>query len=345
MKTFSGKLQRKGEKFEFVASDETLDRSNEVLKIESWDLTNFMMNPVLLVNHDYKVENIVGLAKDLRIEDRQLKFTPEFHAITELAKNVQDMVREGVLNTVSVGFIPHGPAGDGELPRNELLEISFVPVPANPGAQRLKAALEAEVKSEQKAEVEKWVKQNEVLDAIRLEFTKSSEDEAKAWATEHKYKIVKSEVVSDVVVLHLVNPDVKCEGEEKEIQIDTDIKLFACRLAERTATEESKNLEVLELEVKDLLNENAELKEGRVLSGKNRKIINDALSSVKAAADVLESVLSATESDPSKDIGGNGRTPEVEHDASEPKKVPSRVVRALQRINKESNTLLAEIKE
>ena len=126
--------KRKDGKIEFVATDETMDRQGESLSIDSWDLTNFMKAPRLLVNHEYNVQSIVGAVKNIRKEGKQIIFEPIFHGITELAKNSEKMVREGWLNTVSVGYIP---TGEGDSQRNELLEVSLVAVPANPSALQL----------------------------------------------------------------------------------------------------------------------------------------------------------------------------------------------------------------
>jgi len=129
-------MKREGDKIVFIASDETLDRQGDVVSFDSWDLTNFKKNPVLLVDHDYKVENIVGTARNLKKDTglRALTFEPNFHKITPLSQYVEQMVNEGSLSKVSVGFMSKGPSKDGGKIMNELLEISFVAVPANPNA-------------------------------------------------------------------------------------------------------------------------------------------------------------------------------------------------------------------
>lgn len=379
------KLQKSGDKITFVASDETLDRAGEVIPISSWDLVNFMQNPVLLVNHDYLVENIVGLATNVRIEGKSLLFDPVFHEITELSKTVFQMVKEEVLNTVSVGFLPHGPVKDGDMGRNELLEVSFVAVPANPSAQRLKSLADA-VTTEKNVEIKSWVeKQNETLSAIRIEVLKSKYDEtaAEAWVNEHHYKFVSKEESDKSFVFHLVKSDIKCEGEIKTIEFeDGNVKLFACRLTERAADTEkavvkkdlmteieplvdqleelaTKMSDVLDANgeddgdegksLKDLQAENTELKEGRVLSGKNRTLITNAVSSLKQLTDAiteattgLEALLTAADSDKA---GDQGREPKVVTPPSKSAhKADSKVRRALQRINKESNLILSELK-
>jgi|TARA_Y100000310_G_scaffold78987_1_gene75645 HK97 family phage prohead protease len=147
-------------KFQFIASDETKDRHGEVIPIASWDLKNFNKAPRLLVDHDHRVEKIVGKASNMRIEKSdkpQLVFDAIFHEITELSREVKEMVVNGFLDTVSVGFIPHEPEGDGDISMNELVEVSLVTVPANPNAGQIKSLMEKEEKSETKKQIEKFV--------------------------------------------------------------------------------------------------------------------------------------------------------------------------------------------
>lgn len=135
-------MKKEGDRIVFIASDETLDRQGEVIPLDSWDLRNFKKNPVLLVDHDYKVENIVGTAKNVKIDKTKnaLTFEPSFHKITPLSQYVAEMVETGELATVSVGFMPIFPKKDGDKVKNELLEVSFVAVPANPNATMVLSA-------------------------------------------------------------------------------------------------------------------------------------------------------------------------------------------------------------
>lgn len=162
------KIQRDGKKIEFVASDETIDRYGESLKIADWDLRNFKKNPVLLVNHDYSVESIVGKAKNIRrnLQEKKLVFEAVFHEITEKARSVKQLVEEKFLKTVSVGFIPHTDE-KGKSVTLELLEISFVPIPANPAAEQLMVKgfekVKDLIKEEDKKQIEDFVKKEEEI--------------------------------------------------------------------------------------------------------------------------------------------------------------------------------------
>lgn len=140
----------------FIASDETLDRQGEVVKASEWDLTQFEKSPRLLVDHDYRVQSIVGVAKKVWQEGNILKFVPTFHEITEQAVMVKQMIEQGVLDTVSVGFCRRMSNGKGV---NELMEISFVAVPANPNARLLAAK---SVDAEAIGKIKTFIKEAEI---------------------------------------------------------------------------------------------------------------------------------------------------------------------------------------
>ena len=117
----------------FVISDESVDRQGEIIKQDGWDLENFLKNPVILFGHD-SYDLPVGKAVDIYTEGDKTYAVIEFAAeIYDKAKTIWEMVKAGILNTVSVGFI-NNEYDNNELTKNELLEISIVPIPANPNA-------------------------------------------------------------------------------------------------------------------------------------------------------------------------------------------------------------------
>lgn len=168
-------VERKAGRMIAVASDETRDRSGEVVPIAKWQLDNFKANPVLLWAHDYSLPPI-GIAKNIKVVKKQLIFEPVFHGITQHSREVAEMFEQAVMNSFSVGFMPNE-AG------NELLEISAVPVPANPSARILEKSIEQA--KEKAAEVESWVAEkaieNEAVSKSVIpykEYDLASEDEA-----------------------------------------------------------------------------------------------------------------------------------------------------------------------
>ena len=144
--SFDIKEVKQGRTFRVVASTEDSDRSWEIIKAAWWDYSNFMKNPVIIANHVYKIENIVGKATNIYVKDNQLIIEWIFSEANPLGKLLADLYDEGMVKTVSVWFIPKG-RDDGNkriITNAELLELSFVAVPCNPNALSLdqKALLE-----------------------------------------------------------------------------------------------------------------------------------------------------------------------------------------------------------
>lgn len=131
--------------FSFVFSDENVDRYNDIIYARGWDLKNFNQNPIALFGHNASsVENVIGRAKNVRVQGTQLLGDIEFLTadINPNAEAVYRMVAAGYLKTVSVGFAPveweatkdRSRVGGVDFKKSELLEISVVPIPANPNA-------------------------------------------------------------------------------------------------------------------------------------------------------------------------------------------------------------------
>ena len=104
--SFDTKEVKKGRRFRVVASTEDSDRSWEIIKANWWDYKNFMKNPVIIANHIYKIENIVGKATSLYVMDNQLIIEWVFSEANPLWKLLADLYDEWMVKTVSVWFIP-----------------------------------------------------------------------------------------------------------------------------------------------------------------------------------------------------------------------------------------------
>jgi HK97 family phage prohead protease len=128
----------------FIASDETVDRMGDIIRADGWQLRDFKKNPVLLWAHNSS-EPPIGTVTDIRVEKNRLlaraKFMPE--GLHDFADKIWKMVQLGFLRAVSVGFMPvewdmrKGADGEWlgyEFTKQQLLELSVVPVPANPAA-------------------------------------------------------------------------------------------------------------------------------------------------------------------------------------------------------------------
>lgn len=131
----------------FVASDETVDRYGDILRVNGWQTAQYMKNPVVLWGHKSS-EPPVGRTLSITTESNPpaLIQTVEFASkeTYPFADQIFNLYKGGYLRSVSVGFRPTVPPkpimdGDGrmtgyEFVGQELLELSCVPLPANPSA-------------------------------------------------------------------------------------------------------------------------------------------------------------------------------------------------------------------
>lgn len=135
---------------DFIVSDETLDRYNEVIVASGWKLDNYVKNPVFQNSHQYgDIIYTIGRAlvtevrtvADRKVLFQRVEFATEANPIAKIAYN---LYKGKFLNAVSVGFIPlqWENGGPGNLwgrryTEQELLEVSAVGIPANPNALAL----------------------------------------------------------------------------------------------------------------------------------------------------------------------------------------------------------------
>ena len=95
-----------GEPDEFVLSDGTLDRMGDVIEPGGWQLDQIKSDPPVLFNHDR--DQIVGRWTEIRVKDGKLIGSIVWAKSDKwpMGQYIRDLVREGVLRTVSVGFQP-----------------------------------------------------------------------------------------------------------------------------------------------------------------------------------------------------------------------------------------------
>jgi hypothetical protein len=148
---------------DFVASDETLDRYDEILCSAGWRLESYRRNPVFQNAHQYG-DILFTLGKALVTEVREGRLYQRVQFATEvnpMARIAYGLYRGHFLNAVSVGFIPlrwetGGP--DAGFRRRyleqELLEVSAVGIPANPNALQVGLKAGAVEKADLKAALE-----------------------------------------------------------------------------------------------------------------------------------------------------------------------------------------------
>jgi len=153
---------------DFIISTSATDRYRDVVDVSGWDLKAYRKNPVVLFGHMGSIPPI-GKAFNVRRDGDALKATAEFmpQDISAFAHSIFRMYQEGYLRAVSVGFRPlkwewitdesGDPTGGIHFKRQELLEFSAVPVPANP-----EALMEARSKGIDTLPIKSWAE--EMLD-------------------------------------------------------------------------------------------------------------------------------------------------------------------------------------
>jgi uncharacterized protein len=174
-KTVEALVKKVNNKLVAIASNETKDRMGDVIKADGWALNSFKKNPVLLFAHQYNIPPI-GVAKNIKIEGNKLTFEPVFHNITQLAREIKAMFESDppIMRAFSVGFLPLKFNEDDFhiIEKQELLEISAVPVPANQDAL---ISISKSLKPEEEKSISEWIKEYE--EEKEVEETKEEEKE------------------------------------------------------------------------------------------------------------------------------------------------------------------------
>ena len=131
-----GLLKESSEPMVFVASEESVDRVGDQILSEGWELDNFKHNPVFMFCHDYTLAPI-GTIPKVWVEGKQLLNLVKWDEEDEFARFLKGKYTRKIMRGESVGFRPieFEHMSDGiRFKKQELLEISAVPIPAHPGA-------------------------------------------------------------------------------------------------------------------------------------------------------------------------------------------------------------------
>lgn len=121
--------------YKMVISKEIEDRGWDIVRLSGIELENYMLNPVVLQDHSYKVENIIW--KTLSIKQEGNELIAEFvFADTEKAQLAEKLYNGGFLKGSSIGFIKKWiePTNPNIITIFELVEWSLVAIPCNPRA-------------------------------------------------------------------------------------------------------------------------------------------------------------------------------------------------------------------
>jgi len=132
----------------FRGTTGTVDREGDIVVPQGGNLSNFRRNPIFLWAHDWRGERLpIGKSLQERIiPDEGVEFDIQFDAGDPFAMDVFRKYKDKFLNAVSIGFWPQkserieneeGRLTGRKFTEWELLELSGVPIPANPDALQM----------------------------------------------------------------------------------------------------------------------------------------------------------------------------------------------------------------
>ncbi len=163
----------------FIASSDGIKRDGNEIDNRGWQFDNFARNPVFLFAHDYSTLPI-GKHIDWKVEadgngGSVLRIWTQFvdGETYPFAERVRKLYEGGFLRAVSVGWAPitYEPRMEGDLVAgwrfltNDLLEVSAVPVPADPRAI-IEAVQQRVLKPEDMDTFARWAKMDKATGGI-----------------------------------------------------------------------------------------------------------------------------------------------------------------------------------
>lgn len=125
---------------EWIISTGSLDRDFDRLNPSGCEHENYDKNPVVLVDHNWTTDSIVARNIAIKVSENEIIATTQFPPLGELplSDEIFKKIENKLINAVSVGFRTkeYGRNDEGGYDINlwELLEYSFVAIPANPEA-------------------------------------------------------------------------------------------------------------------------------------------------------------------------------------------------------------------
>jgi HK97 family phage prohead protease len=141
-----------------ICSTEDMDRAGDIVVQSGIVLDAYKNNPVVLYNHN--TDDPIARASDIQVLNGNLEAQIDFPppGVSPEADKTYGLIKAGIINAVSIGFKvlasepldPTKPRGAQRFLKSELLEFSFVPVPANPNALIVQRANVAAVKMTRK---------------------------------------------------------------------------------------------------------------------------------------------------------------------------------------------------
>ncbi len=122
-----------------LISTDSVDRAGDIVDPKGAELERFLANPIVMRNHSYLTQDIIGRAEEIRIEKGAIWARTTFRD-TEIGRDAFGLAKEGLAGW-SIGFRPYADAVEEiegtrglRFKRWELLEYSQVPIPMNADA-------------------------------------------------------------------------------------------------------------------------------------------------------------------------------------------------------------------
>jgi HK97 family phage prohead protease len=125
---------------EGLANKKIVDRGNDIINTDAWDLENFKKNPVILYNHGFDPQlggTPIGKAIDVKPTEDGLYIKAKLSNLDDpMLNRIRGLVKEKILRAFSVGFNPieadmDPKTGLRTIKKAELFEVSVVGVPMN----------------------------------------------------------------------------------------------------------------------------------------------------------------------------------------------------------------------
>ena len=83
----------------------SMDEDGDIIMPQGCDFSRFMKNPIILVDHSYQVDKIVGHATQIEVLNDRIRAKIQLNKDLPLAQNVYSLVKNSDLKGNSIGFI------------------------------------------------------------------------------------------------------------------------------------------------------------------------------------------------------------------------------------------------
>lgn len=175
---------------EGFANKAIVDRGNDIIDPDAFELDNYLKNPIMFFNHDPMLE--IGAVTEIAKTDEGLRIKAMISdSDDDFTKRVRNNIKQGILKSLSVGFEPldmdENKDGVNVIKKAELMEISVVGIPCNQDSI-------FNVTSKSQKELDKLYKKDrkawacKMLDAM-VELQKKSESEQADTQKENENKM------------------------------------------------------------------------------------------------------------------------------------------------------------